>query len=179
MKTSGLGREGIRLGLALIWLIGVIVVVRSAQAAFGVWNRRQEGLLESQERLARLVGWLEVKEEVLAKEQEILAASSSADPASLGLVGLAEIQRLASSLGLSITDLRPSEVPAQKGKNPFVRLDLKVEGPLDQVGPFLQQLPERLPGVGLETLQLTSQPDGQAQALLRLNLPYPKGANRP
>lgn len=153
------------------WLMMVVCLVRLGEAAAGLWNRQVEDLAAARERLSRLHGWLSVEQEVTARETEALGPLAGADRSELSWVSLEGLQTLAGAQGLSVKELRPSEL-AGEGKVPgAIRLDLRLEGRLEPMGQFLQQIPDKMPGVRLESLQFLPQEKGQIQALLRLRLP--------
>lgn len=156
--------------IALLWMLVVVAAVRLGEGAFGLWQDQRNRLSSARERLGRLMGWLSVQEDVAAREREALGSLTGVDASGLGWLSLQELQELARAGGLAVTELRPTQVPGPSGQPPALRLDLKVEGPLGQFGTFLQQVPDRIPGIRLETLQLLPQAGGRAQALLRLNL---------
>ena len=153
------------------WLMSVILLVFAGQDAVGFWNRQSEDLARSRERLSRLHGWLAVEQEIAGRETEVLGPLASVGRSDLGWVSLEGLQALAGAQGLSVMDLRPSETAGQGRKPGLLRLDVRVEGPVGQMGQFLQRIPDKMPGVRLESLQFLPQPKGQVQALLRLSLP--------
>jgi hypothetical protein len=160
--------------IALAWLAAVMGLVRLGEAGFGVWARQRQALSDARERLSRLTGWLAVEEEVSAREQALPGGAAAQELSAIGWIGLQELQSLAREREISVLELRPTELPAQGARQAVVRLDLKLQGTLAAMAPFLQQIPDRLRGVRLETLQLLPQAGGAVQALLRLHLPGEK-----
>lgn len=112
-----------------------------------------------------------MEEEVAVQKNQVLGPFAQTQGGDLHWAALQAIEGAAQSQGLSVTELRPSQVPAQQGKPVMLRLDAKVEGGLDQVSGFLQHLPDALPGVRLDNLQLMPHRENQVQGLLRLYLP--------
>ena len=154
-----------------IWLGAVIFLMRAGQEGFGFWQRQTEELSSAKQRFARLQGWLEVQEKVAARHQEVLGPLAAASDANLSWVTLQGLQQAAQGQGLSVRELRPSQLPGQGRKPPILRLDLRIEGRLEQMGLFLQQIPDKIPGARLENLQFLPQEKGQAQGLVRLSIP--------
>lgn len=153
------------------WLLAVVGLVRLGCGAVELWNHRTEDLRAAQERLSRLHGWLSMEQEVEAGEGELLGPLALADKSDLVWSCLEGLQALAGAQGLSVKELRPSE-SAGEGRHPgSIRLDIRLEGRLEQMGQFLQRIPDKMPGVRLESLQFLPQEKGQVQGMLRLSLP--------
>jgi len=156
--------------IALVWLAAVVGLARLGEVGFSAWALQRQTLSDARERLSRLTGWLAVEEEVRTREREWVGDLQGQVLSAIGWMGLEELQSLAREKEIVVLDLRPTELAGQGGRPAGLRLDLKVEGRIAAVGPFLQQIPERLRGVRLETLQLLPQAGGVTQALLRLHL---------
>ena len=157
--------------IAVGWLALVIGGVRLVEGATELWSRQSEELAAARQRLSRLHGWLTVEQEVTAREAEALGPLARSSRSELSWVGLEGLQGLAAAQGLSVQELRPSETAAEGRTPAVIRFDLRLEGGLAPIGQFLQQIPEKLPGVRLEGLQFLPREKGQVQALLRLRLP--------
>ena len=84
-------------------------------------------------------------------------------------------QQAAQQEGLSVTELKPTELIEPKGSSSY-RLDAKVEGQLQQISALLERLPDVMMGVRIQNLQLIPQSEGQIQAHLRLRLFSPEAA---
>lgn len=157
--------------IAVVWLLTVMGLVWLGQGGVGLWNRQTEELMAVRERLSRVHGWLAVEQEVAAREAEAMGPLARVGRSELMWASLEGLQALAGAQGLFLNDLRPSET-AGGGRRPgTIRLDARLEGPLAGIGKFLQQIPDKMPGVRLESLQFLPQEKGQVQALLRLSLP--------
>ena len=157
--------------LAGVCFVLVILLVRGVELGLGFWQRQTETLANARQRFARLEGWLEVQEKVVTRHREVLGPLATASGANLSWVTLQGLQQAAQAQGLSVRELRPSQLPAQGQRPPMLRLDLRVEGSLQQMVAFLQQIPDKVPGARLENLQFLPQEAGQAQGLVRLNIP--------
>ena len=160
--------------IAGIWLLAVMALVPSVEAGFSFWRRQREELLVAQQRFARLLGWLQDQEKVTAYYQEALGPLVPVAGADMNWRILQGLQQAAQGQGLSVQELRPSQLPAQGREPPVLRFDLKLVGSLEKMGAFLQQLPAKMPGAHLENLQLLPAGGGQAQGLVRLSLPLPE-----
>ncbi len=169
MKPGNLLR---RVLFTLSWGLGVLLLVISAQSGFGLWRSLQGELALAQERLGRFQGWLAVEPKVVGRRDEALGSLARARELDFSWVALQNLQEAAKTQGLGLTELRPAHV-TRRGSPPILRLDAKVEGGLAQVTGFLQQLPQALPGVHLDNLQLLPEEGGQIQGILRLLLPFP------
>ena len=160
--------RGVRLAIGLVWALAVVAGARGVDLLVDL-GRRQEGeLAQKRERLTRLQGWLEVEERVTAQRKEVLGRFALAEGKDVEWVVLQGLQEVAQGQGLSITDLRPSQVKGQGKRKDFFRVDVKLEGDLAQVDRLLQGLPEVLPGVRLENFQLVPLEGGKAQSVLRV-----------
>ena len=157
--------------LASGWMLAVMGLARAGEGAVELWNRRTEELNTARERLSRLHGWLAVEQEVTAREGDLLGPLVLADRSDWFWTGLESLQGLAAAQGLSVKELRPSETPGEGGHPAAVQLDVRLEGRPEQMGPFLRWIPEKMPGVRLEGLQLLPQEKGRIQVLLRLSMP--------
>lgn len=156
--------------IAGAWALFVIAAVTLGDLGWGLWRRQNEGLRNAQERLSRLKGWLTVEEQVEERRNQLLGPFARAGNSDFSWLGLEAVQKAAQVRGLSVTELRPIQVPGRGGQPPTLRLDAKVEGRLDEMSSFLEQLPETLPGVRMEMLQIVPQEGDQVQGLLRLAL---------
>ena len=156
---------------AIGWVLLVVGIASAAPWGFGLWQGQQEQWRQARERLSRLKGWLALEEEVAARKNELLGPLAQAQGNDLHWAALQAIEEAAQARGVSLTQLRPFQAPALAGKPVMLRLDAKVEGDLGQVSGFLQHLPDALPGVRLDNLQLMPQRESQVQGLLRLYLP--------
>jgi hypothetical protein len=168
------------LGGSGLILIGIFL----AQSGFGLWDRLQGELVLAQEQLGRFQGWLAAEPQVVSRREELLGPLARVGELDFSWVALQNLQEAAQAQGLIITELRPTQV-RRRGSPPLLRLDAKVEGRLTPLAGFLQQLPQILPGVELDNLQLhpeearlapAGSPGGQeeqVQGILRLLLPFP------
>ncbi len=159
------------MGTTALATAGVFALSVGILGAAKVWHEKNQELAGAQERLGHLQRWLKVKEEVTLRQQEALGpwVSSSSDIRDAQWVCLSGLQEAAQASGLSVQELRPSEIQAGSKKKKVLRLDVKVEGDLDRMGGFLRQLPDRIPGIRLEHLQMIPQSGGRGQCILRLN----------
>lgn len=156
--------------IAIAWLLGVILGVRLIEGGLQLWQRQKEDLAQSQEKLRRMHGWLSVESEVASRRNEILGPFAQVEKDELPWASLQKLQQLAQEQGLTITDLRPSQLSGGAGQDPIHRLDLKLEGALSQMNAFLKKLPESIPVAQLENLQMVPQEEPKVQMLLRLRL---------
>ena len=157
-----------RMGIGLGWALLVVLGAHGADLLLQAGRRQGEELAQKKERLARLEGWLGVEERVAARRKEVLGRFAQADGKEIGWVMLQGLQEAAQAQGLAITDLRPSQVKGQGKRKPVFRVDAKLEGELAQVDQLLQQLPQILPGVRLENLQLIPREGGKMQSVMRM-----------
>lgn len=154
------------------WLLAVVGLVRLGGGSIELWNRRTEELRTAQERLSRIHGWLSVEQEVEAREKGLLGPLALADKSGLIWSCLEGLQALAGEQGISLEELRPSESAGEGRRAPgSIRLDMRLEGGLEKMGQFLQRIPDKMPGVRLESMQFLPQEKGQVQGVLRLSLP--------
>ncbi len=161
-------------GIALGWVLLVISGVRVLQWVSDAWRRQCEELVQAQEQLRRMHGWLAMEGEVASRHDQVLGPLAHLAGSDLSWMNLQEFQRVAQEQGLSLAEIKPLEIPGPKGQPSRWQLDAKVEGRLEQISVLLQKLPEFMPGVRLENLQLMPQDDGRVQGLLRLSLFSPE-----
>lgn len=161
-------------GIIVGWAMLVILGVRLGDAGCTLWRQQREELSQAQDRLARLEGWLNMEDQVTARWKELLGPFATSPESDRDWMTLQGLQQVAKAQGLSVTELRPSQVRGDK-QMPFLRLDVKVEGEREALGSFFQQLPDKIPGVHLEQLQLMPKEGSRVQCLFRLSLP---GAER-
>ena len=157
-----------RMGIGLGWALLVVVGARGADLLLQASRRQGEELAQKRERLARLEGWLEAEDRVAARRKEVMGRLALSEGKEIGWAALQGLQEAAQAQGLSITDLRPSQVKGQGKKKLIFRVDVKLEGDLAQVDKLLQELPQALPGVRLENFQLVPQESDKAQTVMRL-----------
>lgn len=160
--------RGLRAGVGLAWALLVVAGARGAETVIELSQRQQAELAQKRERMSRLLGWLEAEERVAARQKEVLGRFLLADGMEAGWVVLQGLQEQALAQGLSITELRPSQVKGQGKRKPLFRVDAKLEGELAQVDRLLQELPQALPGIRLENLQLVPREGGKVQSVLRV-----------
>ena len=156
--------------ISIGWVFFVIAVIFMGDRCLGLWRHGTEELANAQERSSRLQGWIKSEKQISAKRREVLgpfAQLEGSDPTWLVLGGL---QQAAQAKGLSVTELRPSHIAGAGRQMPMLRLDVKIEGQMESIDGFLQQLPEKVPGIHLEQLQLMSRESGRIQSLLRLSV---------
>ncbi len=156
--------------IALGWGLLVIGGVSLVGKAFEWWQRQQEILVQSEEQLRRMKGWLAVEEEVRSRRDQVLGPFAHLSKNEVGWVGLQAFQQAAEQQGISVAELKPVETPIQRERGGEFRLDAKIQGRLDQISQFLQKLPDFIPGVHLEDLQLMPSEGDQIQGLLRLRM---------
>lgn len=157
-----------RIGIGLGWALLVVLGARGADLLLQAGRRQGEELAQKREHLARLEGWLEAEERVTARRKEVLGRFALSDGKEIGWAVLQGLQEAAQAQGLSITDLRPSQVKGQGKKKPVFRVDAKLEGEMAQVDKLLQELPHLLPGVRLEDFQLVPREGGKVQSVMRM-----------
>lgn len=160
----------VTLGIVIGWGLGVVVAVRAGEQGLQLWRQKQEELRQSQEQLRRMLGWLETEQEITARWKEILGPLADVDSADWGWVALQGLQELVQAEGLGVEELRPSLVSGAVGRRPTVQLDAKLQGNLHQVSALLSRLPEKIPGVRLQSLQLLPKEGQTVQALIRIQL---------
>ncbi len=158
------------LGLAIFFFVGSMALVFSGQRFMESWNRDLRSLEAGQERLRRQEGWLLVQDEVKKWHDQAWGNSSGLSGQRAYWFGLEGFQQMAQSQGLAVTEIRPAILQAGSKQEPLYRLDAKVTGPMDNMALLLKQLPERIPGVQLESVQFSPLEEGQIQGLIRLML---------
>ena len=161
-----------RAGLfAVGWFVFVVAGVRFGSGAFELWRTQQEALSQAQERLRRFQGWAAVEDPISSRRQEVLGSLARVAPSDLTWAVLQGVQEAAREKNLVIIELRPAQLPDENRRQQILRLDLKMEGPLEQFTGFFKQLPDRVAGVRLEQLQLAPLPEpDRIQAIVRLQL---------
>jgi len=169
VTVKGKLRLGV-VGLAIGWLFVVVFSVRLFDGGLTAWEEQQKSLSQSQQRLKRLRGWLEVEEQVIFRREEVLGPFAKASLGDLSWMAVQGFQEAAKACGVSVTELRPSTLPGQGRIPSSFRLDARVEGRLNEIAALLARLPSALPGIGLNNLQLAPYTKGQVQGLLRLEL---------
>ena len=158
------------LGVAALAAAGACGLLMGIVGAAQLCLEKSRELAETRERVLHLRQWLKVKEQVALHQREALGPLvSSPDLEDAQWLWLSGLQEAARVHGLSVQELRPAEIQSGPKREGTLRLDVKVEGNLGQVGGFLTQLPDRVPGVCLEKLQIIPQGDGRGQCILRLN----------
>lgn len=160
--------EGTLIALAVLFFAGGVLLVQSGQLFFESWNRNTQRLTAAQEKLRRLEGWVLVREKV-----ESLHGQAWGDYAGLSgqrayWAGLEGFQQVAQSQGLTVTEIRPVILPARTGQTSVYRLDAKVTGPVDKISLLLKQLSDRVPGVDLESVQISPLSNGETQGMIRV-----------
>ncbi len=151
-------------GCFLLGIAGVAVGERTLRA----WGKSVEELDGTRERLRRFHGWLAVDEEVSALRDRVWGSFGRLSGEELGWEGLVKFQAAAGEAGLEVREFRPARAAAAAGKAAPFLLDAKVAGKLDQLSNLLRALPEAIPGVELEGLQLSPLEGGQVLGVLRL-----------
>ena len=157
--------------IALGWLVFVVLGIRLGAGVLEMWNDQSRGIAASQVRRSRLHGWLSVEQEVSKHREEALGPFAHAKPGDLAWIGLEGLQELARAEELTVTDLRPSEISGPGRKQPLLRMDLRVTGGLEKMAAFIGKIPDRLPGVRLESMQMIPEEKQGVQCLLRLSVP--------
>ena len=153
------------------WFILVVTVVHLGQGGAALWESSQENLTQAREQLRRLHGWTEVEERLASRRRELLGGFGETNLSDWSWTVLQGIQEEARMTNLQITELRPIQPPASPSARPFLRFDVKLEGPINSLNDFLRGLPEKVPGIRLNQLQLVRSPQEQRiQMLLRLDL---------
>ena len=152
------------------WGILVIVGVRLADGIFDFRQNQMKTLLLAREQLSRLQGWVQVQEQVRARREEILGPIAKNAGANSTWAVLQGLEQAAKEEGMSVAELRPTWIPAQRHVPAVLRLDEKLEGLLEKVGGLLQRLPKVMPGVEMENLQLMPLGENRVQVLLRIHL---------
>ena len=160
------------IGIVVGWGFFVIVGVHLVEWGLQLWQRQAQGLSQAQQQLSRLQGWISVEKEVEARRNDVLGPFAHVAGTDLSWVSLQGLQQMATAQGLVVTELRPSQSLAQGGQPRSLRLDAKLEGAVSQIGGLLQHLPEIMPGVRLDNVQLVpQQKEGRIQLLVQLTLP--------
>ena len=154
------------------WALGVLLLVVSVQFGFGWWSSLQGELGLARERLGRFQGWLAVEPQVVSRREELLGSLGGVGELDFSWIALQNLQEVAKAQGLVVTELRPAQV-GSRGSLPILRLDAKIEGGLAQMSRFLHELPQVLPGIHLDNLQLLPEEGEKVQGILRLLLPFP------
>ena len=156
-------------GIVLAWGLLVIGGARAAEGMWAFWQGQTEALFQAREQMRRIQGWIEKEEEVRALQRKTLKEFAQLSGSEVSWMNLQGFQQAAEAQGLSVTELKPTELSESKGPSSY-RLDARVEGRLPQITAFLQHLPEAMLGVRIQNLQLNPQSEGQIQASLRLSL---------
>lgn len=157
-------------GIVAGWGILVIAGVRGIDGAVNLWHSQNEELHQAQDQLMRLKGWLEVERTISKRLDEVLGPFARLSPSDYSWAAVSGLQHAAQEEGMTIRELRPSELPRQGRQPAVVRLDAKLEGELQKVANLLRRFPDLMPGVQLENVQLVPQEGSRIQVLLRLML---------
>ena len=160
----------VTVGFVVGWLIFVISGVRLVDTGLNFWRAQEESLGQAQEQFRRLSGWLSVEKKVAERRDQVLGPFAHSAETDLGWIGFQGFQELAKQQGVAVVELRPSRTPGYNRQPSRVQLDAKVEGQVQQLGEFLQKLPEIIPGVHLEDVQVMPQEGGRVQGLFRIRL---------
>ena len=166
-------------GLVAAWMALVIGGALLTDWGFGFWRQQQQEWSGAQQRLGRMQGWVAVEEEILTKVRERLGPFAEVRKGDYPWAVLSALQNAARTQGISVTELRPTELSGRDQPS-RLSLDAKVEGDLSQMSRFLQNLPESMPGLRLESFQLQPQKEGRVQSVIRFLLPLPaSGSENP
>ena len=166
------------MGIAVGWFFLILLAFRLAEAGVEIWRRQNEELSQVEEKLKRLYGWLNAEEQVRSRREEIVGPFSKANPEDLGWMVLQGFQDTAKAKEVSVAELRPSPIAGQGKQSPGLRIDARIEGRLEQITRFLQRLPEAIPGIRLDSLQLSPLSESQqAQGAVRLEFLFPRGTS--
>lgn len=160
-------------GLAAAWLVLVIGGVRLAGSGWEAWGRQSSALERSRELLRRYKGWVEVEPQVEAGRERVLGSFAGLKQRDLHWAALERFQETTRELGMTVAELRPTRLPARAGQPASFRLDAKVEGLPETVAALLRRLPDEIPGVGLEQLQVSPAEEGKLQVLIRISFGTP------
>lgn len=165
MKST---RALVRTGWAAAWLLLVIGGVRWVETGLTAWDRQSQALVRSRELLSRCGGWVAVEPEMTAARDRVMGPFVKVRERDLSWAALERFQQAGQELGMSVEELRPVRLPARSGEPSSFRLDAKVKGDSAAVSAFLRRLPDEIPGVRLEQLQVTPAEGGKLQLLVRL-----------
>ena len=164
-------RSWATLGIAIGWGLFVIVGVRVGESGFGLWKHKREALDQAQEQRGRLQGWLDVEKQLKERQEEVWGPFSRVARTDLSRAAFQGLQQVAQEQGVNVIALRPSHLPGQGRQPGILHLDAKIEGQMEQVSGLIRRLPESMPGVRLESLQLVPQGESHIQVFFRLSLP--------
>lgn len=156
-------------GIVVGWSLFVMLGFQLIDKGIGLWQRHSEALDYARATLSRLQGWLTVNDEVATRHDFVLGPFAHKSNSDVAWVGFQGFQQAAQAQGLSVTEVRPSELTARPGSPPIFRLDAKVVGRVEQVSSLLTQLPDLIPGVRLMQLSISPHEGAQVQTLLRLD----------
>lgn len=159
------------IGIVLGWGILVVVAVQGLEAGVGIWKRRSEELDQAREQWSRLQGWLQAEDEISTERNKLLGAYAHRSEKEMGWAVLQDFQQMVQQQGLVVRELRPSQLLGLAHEPKRFRMDANLEGPIEQMNGFFQRLPDAIPGIRLESLQLVPQSNQRLQLLLRLDLP--------
>ena len=158
-------------GLLLGWGLFVLISVRLFDVGFSLLAQQEKDLVQMQEQLRRLRGWLAVEGKLIQRREELVGSSTPEQgKRDRSWRSVENLQKLSQDNGVSIVELRPSWIPGQNGQARRLRLDLQVEGQVDRIGKLLQNLPQVIPGIHLESLQMIPRESGGVQGLFRIDL---------
>jgi len=152
------------------WGLLVVAGVQGGQKGLELRKRQLEALTQAEETFSRLQGWVQVEKKVEARRNQLLGPLVQGPKADLSWVVLKGLQEVVKQEEMMVSELRPTWIPKQKDQPASLRLDAKIEGNLSQVSHLLRRLPEAMPGLRLESVQLMSQGEERIQTLLRIRL---------
>ena len=157
-------------GIMVAWLTVVVLSVQGIEAAADFWRSRCKALVQAEVQVRRMKGWVAVGDKVRARRDEALGPFAHLSESEISWAHFQGFQQAAAAIGLSVGEIKPVETPGKKGSGPILRLDAKVEGSLEQVSALLEKLPDVMPGVMLENLQIMPRGGTGIQCLIRLRL---------
>ncbi len=158
----------IRLTLVMGCFLLAVGSIHLIDVGISFWIRQKAEWEQARQQLRRLHGWVALREEISAQRAQLFGSAAQGpgmDPSWSVLQGF---QSLAKDHGVEIRELRPAQRPATPTSGP--RLEAKVEGSPEQVVGLIRKLPEAIPGIRLETLQLVPLQENRAQAMLRIRV---------
>ncbi len=159
--------------LAAGWLLLVIGGVRGVQIGLEAWGRQSLDLERSRELLRRYQGWAEAEPQIAAARDRVMGPFAQLKQKEAGWVALERFQKTTQELGIAVAELRPTRLPARAGQPALFRLDAKVKGTSGSLTALLRQLPDRIPGILLEQIQVTPAEEGRLQLLVRFSFGAP------
>ncbi len=132
---------------------------------------RKTRLSRAERQLGILRGWMNAEQEISAAHRRIFSQFPMAEGSDKSWAAMEGFQETAQAAGISLSEISPGSSTGEMGREPqLLRWEMKLAGDSQHLTDFFKKLPDRIPGIRMEQLQLGSPSAGQVQCLLRVSL---------